>query len=51
MGQGSNFNKGFLVGFFAGGAFGAALALLFAPKSGKELRQDKLSLRLRTPLC
>ncbi|MCW8822579.1 MAG: YtxH domain-containing protein, partial [Ignavibacteriaceae bacterium] len=40
MGQGNNFNKGFLVGFFAGGAFGAALALLFAPKSGKELRQD-----------
>jgi gas vesicle protein len=27
-------------GFLAGGAIGAALALLFAPKSGRELRND-----------
>jgi gas vesicle protein len=27
-------------GFLAGGAIGAAMALLFAPKSGKELRND-----------
>jgi gas vesicle protein len=40
MGQGSNFKKGLLIGFFAGGALGAAIALLFAPKSGKELRKD-----------
>jgi gas vesicle protein len=40
MGQGNNFKKGLLVGFFTGGALGAALALLFAPKSGKELRKD-----------
>ena len=40
MGQGNNFNKGLLVGFFAGGALGATLALLFAPKSGKEFRRD-----------
>ncbi len=40
MGQGNNFKKGLLIGFFTGGALGAALALLFAPKSGKELRRD-----------
>jgi gas vesicle protein len=35
-------NKGrdFLVGTFIGAAVGASLALLFAPKSGKELRGD-----------
>jgi gas vesicle protein len=32
--------KGFLFGLIAGGAIGAALALLYAPKSGKELRGD-----------
>jgi len=30
--------KGFLIGFLAGGTVGAIIALLTAPKSGKELR-------------
>jgi gas vesicle protein len=30
----------FLMGAFLGGLIGAGLALLFAPKSGTELRQD-----------
>ncbi|OEH91791.1 YtxH domain-containing protein [Bacillus solimangrovi] len=33
-------SKDFLIGTFIGGFLGAAAALLFAPKSGKELRQD-----------
>ena len=32
--------KGFLIGFLAGGAIGAIVALLTAPKSGKEFRGD-----------
>lgn len=40
MGQGNNFSKGLLIGLFTGGALGAAMALLYAPKSGKELRKD-----------
>ncbi|NCQ17532.1 MAG: gas vesicle protein [Ignavibacteria bacterium] len=36
----SNISKGLLIGFLTGGIVGAALALLYAPKSGKELRQD-----------
>lgn len=32
--------KGLLLGFVAGGIVGASLALLFAPKSGRELRSD-----------
>ncbi len=36
----NNVGKGFLLGFIAGGAIGAVFALLYAPKSGKELRQD-----------
>ena len=32
--------KGFLIGFLAGGTVGAIIALLTAPKSGKELRED-----------
>jgi gas vesicle protein len=32
--------KGLLIGFLTGAAVGSILALLFAPKSGKELRQD-----------
>ncbi|HKB85349.1 MAG TPA: YtxH domain-containing protein [Ignavibacteriaceae bacterium] len=32
--------KGLLLGFLAGGAVGAILALLYAPKSGRELRED-----------
>jgi gas vesicle protein len=36
----NNVGKGMLIGFLAGGAIGAILALLYAPKSGKELRSD-----------
>lgn len=36
----NNNTKGFLIGFLAGGAIGAIVALLTAPKSGKELRGD-----------
>jgi len=36
----SNVSKGLLIGFLTGGIVGAAIALLYAPKSGKELRQD-----------
>ena len=36
----NNVGKGLLIGFLAGGAVGAVLALLYAPKSGKELRGD-----------
>jgi gas vesicle protein len=36
----NNLTKGLLLGFVAGGAVGAILALLYAPKSGKELRAD-----------
>ena len=32
--------KVFLIGFLAGGTVGAIIALLTAPKSGKELRGD-----------
>lgn len=32
--------KGLLLGFLTGGVVGAAIALLYAPKSGKELRND-----------
>ena len=35
-----NSSKGLLVGFLAGGAIGAIVALLYAPKSGRELRSD-----------
>lgn len=38
--SGSNNVKGFLLGFLAGGAVGAIVALLTTPKSGKELRGD-----------
>jgi gas vesicle protein len=40
MGQSNGLTKGLVVGFLAGGAIGAILALLYAPKSGKELRAD-----------
>jgi len=40
MGQGNNLSKGLLIGFLTGTIVGAAVALLYAPKSGKELRQD-----------
>ncbi|MBS1911293.1 MAG: YtxH domain-containing protein [Bacteroidetes bacterium] len=39
-GESSGFSKGLLIGIFTGGAIGAALALLFAPKSGRELRSE-----------
>jgi gas vesicle protein len=32
--------KGLLIGFLTGAAVGSIVALLFAPKSGKELRED-----------
>ena len=35
-----SFGKGMILGMLAGGAFGAAAALLFAPKSGVEIRSD-----------
>lgn len=34
------YTKGFVVGAIIGGAIGAVTALLFAPKSGEELRKD-----------
>jgi len=34
------YSKGFIVGALVGGAMGAITALLFAPKSGEELRRD-----------
>jgi gas vesicle protein len=40
MAHESNFGKGFLIGMLTGGAIGAIIALLYAPKSGRELRQD-----------
>jgi gas vesicle protein len=39
-GETSGLSKGLLIGLFTGGALGAALALLFAPKSGRELRTE-----------
>lgn len=36
----NNSAKSLLLGFIAGSVVGASLALLFAPKSGKELRSD-----------
>lgn len=40
MANEGNTVKGFLFGLLAGGALGAALALLYAPKSGNEFRGD-----------
>ena len=36
----SNYSKGFVLGAIIGGAIGAITALLLAPKSGRELRED-----------
>ena len=36
----SGIAKGLLIGFVAGAVAGAVTALLYAPKSGKELRSD-----------
>jgi len=38
--DGSSFTRGFLAGALIGGLTGAVVALLFAPKSGRELRRD-----------
>ena len=35
-----NSRKGILIGFLAGSVVGAIIALLYAPKSGRELRSD-----------
>ena len=43
--ENSNLGKGLFIGFLAGGALGAILALLYAPKSGKDLRND---IRIKT---
>lgn len=40
MSKESNLSKGLLIGFLTGGIVGAGIALLYAPKSGKELRND-----------
>ncbi|MCX6149669.1 MAG: YtxH domain-containing protein [Ignavibacteriales bacterium] len=40
MSRDNGMGKGLLVGFLAGSAIGAIIALLYAPKSGKELRGD-----------
>ena len=40
MSEENHYVKGLLVGLLAGGALGAVIALLYAPKSGKELRID-----------
>ena len=39
-GETAGLSKGLLIGLLTGGTVGAALALLFAPKSGQELRSD-----------
>lgn len=36
----NSYAKGFLLGALIGGAVGAVTALLFAPKPGKELREE-----------
>ncbi len=36
----SSKGKGFMLGLIAGGAIGSIAALLYAPKSGRELRKD-----------
>jgi gas vesicle protein len=40
MSQENGYVKGLFIGLLTGGAIGAVVALLYAPKSGKELRQD-----------
>ena len=40
MEQRTSSAKGFVLGLIAGGAIGSITALLYAPKSGRELRKD-----------
>jgi gas vesicle protein len=40
MASDNNMGKGLFLGILAGGAIGALVALLYAPKSGRELRKD-----------
>lgn len=40
MAENDESKSSFLVGFLAGGVLGAVVALLYAPKPGKELRAD-----------
>lgn len=40
MAQEESTAKGFMIGLLTGGLIGAAIALLYAPKSGRELRAD-----------
>ena len=40
MSQENGYVKGLFIGLLAGGAIGAIVALLYAPKSGKELRKN-----------
>ncbi|HED07328.1 MAG TPA: gas vesicle protein [Ignavibacteria bacterium] len=40
MSNDNNGGNGFLIGLIAGSALGAIVGLLYAPKSGKELRDD-----------
>ena len=38
--EGKGFGKGLLIGIFTGAAIGSISALLYAPKSGKKLREE-----------
>lgn len=40
MDENNGFGKGLLIGLITGAAIGSVIALLYAPKSGKELRGD-----------
>lgn len=40
MSRDNEMGKGLLIGFLAGSVIGSVIALLYAPKSGKELRKD-----------
>ncbi len=40
MSEDNGLGKGLIIGFLTGAAVGSIIALLFAPKSGKELRSD-----------
>jgi len=40
MDENNGFGKGLLIGLLTGAALGSIIALLYAPKSGRELRSD-----------